>query len=238
MKELKINSLGEQSILLEWPESCTPKLLRDLLGLESRLRKDIPEIKETQVVYRSICLHLERPIEEEVYHRIQKSIEGYTSKPLVKRKRWSIPVCYNEDFGPDLTECARELGTSVEELIAQHCQWAYPVYGIGFLPGFLYLGDVPESLQLPRRSEPRMKVPAGTVGLAGMQTGIYPQTSPGGWQLLGRTPIKLFDPTQDPPCAIQVGDEVQFYAIDEPNFALFEIQIQEGIYKPKFEELP
>ena len=199
---------------------------------------EISEISETQVVYRSICLHFEQEMDVEVIERICSRIEDHHSESPNSRKRWKIPVCYSQGFGPDLEESARELNITIEEMIELHCQWAYPVYGIGFLPGFLYLGDVPKALQLSRKSEPRMKVPAGTVGLAGMQTGIYPQTSPGGWQLLGRTPIKLFDPTQDPPCAIQVGDEVQFYAIDEPSFALFEIQIQEGIYKPKFEELP
>jgi KipI family sensor histidine kinase inhibitor len=115
-------------------------------------------------------------------------------------------------------------------LISKHSQATYTVYGIGFLPGFMYLGGLNSELEIPRKSSPRMKVPAGSVGLAAKQTGIYPCESPGGWQLIGQTPIPLFNPLQDPPFFAQVGDKIQFIPISKDTYKLLQIQVAAGIY--------
>ena len=124
----------------------------------------------------------------------------------------AIPVLYGGQSGPDLAVVAEHCQLSREEVVKRHCAGNYVVYFLGFQPGFAYLGGLPESLATPRRAEPRLRVPAGSVGIGGSQTGIYPAASPGGWQLIGRTTLTLFDPQQDSPTLLQPGDTVRFVA--------------------------
>lgn len=132
----------------------------------------------------------------------------------IQGKHIDIPVVYGGDEGVDLADCARRLGISASELVARHTKPIYTVYCMGFLAGFAYLGGLPKELHLPRHAKPRTKVPKGSVGIGGAQTGIYPFESPGGWQLLGRTDTALFDKTQNPPTLLQAGDTLRFVATD------------------------
>ncbi len=129
-----------------------------------------------------------------------------------------IPVCYDTEYGPDLSELADMHRMSIEQLVELHTQAVYKVYMIGFVPGFAYLGGLDARLNSPRRSFPRQSVPSGSVGIAGMQTGVYPLETPGGWQLIGRTPVKLFDPNRTRPSMLKAGDEVEFYPIGKQEF--------------------
>jgi len=129
-----------------------------------------------------------------------------------------IPVCYDAEYGPDLELLSALKGCSEAEIIQWHISKTYRVYMIGFLPGFPYMGTVDERLATPRKAEPRTHVPAGSVGIAGMQTGIYPVASPGGWQIIGRTPLILFDQQRSNPVLLKPGDEVEFYAITKDEF--------------------
>ncbi|MFZ6798682.1 5-oxoprolinase subunit PxpB [Undibacterium sp. Di24W] len=122
----------------------------------------------------------------------------------------AIPVHYGGDSGPDLPFVAEHCQLSLEDVVKRHCAANYVVYFLGFQPGFAYLGGMPESLATPRRAEPRSRVPAGSVGIGGKQTGIYPAASPGGWQLIGHTTLKLFDPQRAEPTLLQPGDSVRF----------------------------
>lgn len=121
-----------------------------------------------------------------------------------------IPVQYGGEFGPDLKTVADHSGLTVKEVVERHAGGEYIVFFLGFQPGFAYMGGLEEALHTPRRAEPRLEVPAGSVGIGGAQTGIYPATSPGGWQLIGRTALKLFDPSRTPPTLLQPGDRVRF----------------------------
>jgi KipI family sensor histidine kinase inhibitor len=125
-----------------------------------------------------------------------------------------IPVRYGGADGPDLVALAKHTGLSVDEVVKRHTQAEYVVFFLGFQPGFAYLGGLDPALAMPRRAEPRIEVPAGSVGIGGAQTGIYPAASPGGWQLLGRTELKLFDPARNPPTLMQPGDRVRFTALE------------------------
>ncbi|WP_255594105.1 5-oxoprolinase subunit PxpB [Pontibacter sp. HSC-14F20] len=129
-----------------------------------------------------------------------------------------IPVCYNGSFGPDLEYVARHTRLTPQEVIASHLRCKYRVYMIGFAPGFPYLGGMAKKLTTPRKQNPKPHIPAGSVGIAGGQTGIYPIETPGGWQLIGRTPLLLFDPNREQPSLLQAGDEVKFVAISEDEF--------------------
>ncbi len=130
-----------------------------------------------------------------------------------------IPVCYGGEWGPDLKEVAACCGCSAAQVIQRHAEPQYRVYFLGFLPGFAYLGGLPPSLATPRRTVPRLMVPAGAVGIAGGQTGVYPLQTPGGWQIIGRTPLRLFDPLREPPSLLAFGDWVKFAAISPGQFA-------------------
>jgi inhibitor of KinA len=130
-----------------------------------------------------------------------------------------IPVVYGGDFGPDLPWLAEFHHLTPDEVIGYHTATTYHVYMIGFTPGFPYMGEVPVEIATPRRDSPRTKVPQGSVGIAQRQTGIYPVASPGGWQIIGRSPIRLFDPALWPPTALEIGDAVHFYPIDREAYA-------------------
>jgi inhibitor of KinA len=129
-----------------------------------------------------------------------------------------IPVCYGGDYGPDLDAVSFHTGLSTEEVVAIHGEPDYLVYMIGFAPGFPYLGGMSERLASPRRESPRAKIPPGSVGIAGSQTGVYPIETPGGWQLIGRTPLRLFRPERDEPSLLRTGDRVRFHAIERAEY--------------------
>jgi inhibitor of KinA len=139
-------------------------------------------------------------------------------KPVPPAATVEIPVCYGGEFGPDLTDVAAHCGLTAERAIELHSGALYVVHFLGFSPGFPYLGGMPEALATPRLPTPRVQVPAGSLGIAGLQTGIYPLASPGGWRLIGRTPLRLFDPEQDPPALLAMGDEVRLRRIAPDEF--------------------
>lgn len=183
--------------------------------------------------YSSVTLiHREKPIAFEKFKA--QLLEWYAEdKKDVKREKllWRLPVCYDFEFGIDLEDVAKQAGRSVEQIVDLHTKHSYTVYGIGFLPGFMYLGGIPEVLEIPRKPKPRPKVLKGSVGLAGRQTGIYPQDSPGGWNIIGNCSVPMFDPKKEPPCFVNVGDKVQFYPIEKAEYNLHKIEGEVGIYK-------
>jgi inhibitor of KinA len=138
-----------------------------------------------------------------------------------EREPVRIPVCYHPILADDLEWTAAHCGVGVEELIRLHTSGTYTVYMLGFIPGFPYLGIVPEALEVPRKQRPAEAVPAGSVALAGRQTGIYPLSTPGGWQVIGRTPVSLFDPRRDPICLLKPGDQVRFESISLHDYLQF-----------------
>lgn len=146
----------------------------------------------------------------------QKLGEAETASTL---REIEIPVCYGGGFAPDLGEVARHCGIRVEEVAELHSQASYCVHAVGFTPGFAYLGGLPEKLHTPRRPTPRPRVPPGSVGIGWMHTGVYPLATPGGWQLIGRTPLELFRLDEKSPAVLQVGDRVKFRAISAEEFA-------------------
>jgi len=141
---------------------------------------------------------------------------------LPEPRRVKIPVVYGGEYGPDLEWVAGYHGITPDEVIRLHTEHTYHVYMIGFMPGFPYMGELPKALITPRRETPRTIVPRGSVALAQGQTGIYSTQSPGGWQIIGRTPLTLFDPEKWPPALLEMGDRVKFFAIDEEEIAGWE----------------
>ena len=154
--------------------------------------------------------------------RIIKKIQGLIKDNKIEQnhnfKTWTIPICYDEEFAIDIKEISEHTKQDFEEIKQKHLNKSYDVQIIGFLPGFLYLGDIDKSLNIPRKNTPRVSIPEGSVGIAGNQTGIYNINSPGGWNIIGKIPLKLFDKSKIPPIDIQQGDKIKFHEIKKDDF--------------------
>lgn len=159
----------------------------------------------------------QKKIHEYIYDAMEKLMHGEFVDNPTERKLVRIPVCYDEEFGIDLLWLADQKGISPQELIGVHTSKEYHVYMLGFLPGFAYMGEVAEQIAVSRKLQPQ-QILAGSVGIAGKQTGIYPLNSPGGWQIIGRTPLKMFDINKKDPCLLNAGDQVVFHSISKYEF--------------------
>ncbi|MBT8320060.1 MAG: 5-oxoprolinase subunit PxpB, partial [Eudoraea sp.] len=215
-------------------------ILDDIIAFKTHLQETSFSSEEWELVaaYNSLTLiNNQQSIDLSEYEEIL--IQAYKTKRSSKAVTcwlWKLPVCYDLSFGIDLEEVAEKLEISKEELVHMHTRQPYLVYGIGFLPGFMYLGGLPQALEVPRKSNPRLDVHKGSVGLAGKQTGIYPQESPGGWNIIGNCPLPIFNVSKDPPCFISVGDRVQFYEISKAAYELHQIEAEVGIYRIEKQE--
>ena len=231
---ITIKPFGSQAILVEWPNRVEEGILDDILQFEYHLKQNRLDAKEWEMVaaYNSLTLiHRDGEINFGKFKRELKEWYSSNRSPqTLTRYQWKLPVCYDGAFGIDLPKLAQTLGKKIEDIISLHTQHVYTVYGIGFLPGFMYLGGLPKSLETARRAEPRLKVIKGSVGLAGKQTGIYPQDSPGGWNIIGNCPIPIFNVNNDNPCFVNVGDRISFYPITKGQYDLHKIQAEVGIY--------
>jgi KipI family sensor histidine kinase inhibitor len=156
---------------------------------------------------------------------------------LPKGKLWRIPVQYGGEAGPDLDYLASHTGLDANEVIGLHASVDYHVFMLGFTPGFCYLGGLDPRLACPRKQTPSLKIAAGSVGIAGNQTGIYPIQSPGGWQIIGRTPIRLFDPLTENPFLIRAGDKLRFQQVDKSIFREIELAAEAGNFIPEYSQL-
>jgi len=213
--------MGDRGLLVEFGDEIireiNEKVRRMALVVQDDIREGIVEVVPT---YRSLLIiynPLLLPIED-LKKRLEQIEEGLQQAPLPEPKLTRIPAVYGGHYGPDLEEVAKYHQISPEKVIQLHCSKPYLIYMIGFMPGYPYMGELPEELVTPRLKTPRLVVPKGSVAIAQRQTGIYSMESPGGWQILGRTPVELFDPGKDPPALLKMGDLVQFYQIGEKEF--------------------
>ena len=213
--------MGDRGLLLEFGDEISREINEKVRRMALAIQAEAIEgIIETVPTYRSLLIIYNPttfPIED-LKKRLELIEEGLQQTPLPKPKLIHIPVVYGGIYGPDLEGVAKYLQISPEEVIRLHCSQPYLIYMIGFMPGYPYMGELPQALVIPRLKTPRLIVPKGSVAIAQRQTGIYSMESPGGWQILGRTPVELFDPGKDPPALLQMGDFVQFYEISEKEF--------------------
>jgi len=208
--------MGDRSLLVELGEKIAPDVNRRVQELMLRLQQArLPGVREFAPGYRSLLVVFD-PLTlspSELKARITEVAGRPGSAGLPQAKLLSVPVFYGGEYGPDLEGVAGHLGISTDEVIRLHTETMYRVYMIGFTPGYPYMGELPAALAVPRRSTPRTRVPKGSVGIAQRQTGIYSVESPGGWQIIGWTPIELFDPTRQLPSLLEMGDRVKFEAV-------------------------
>ncbi|NKI21071.1 5-oxoprolinase subunit PxpB [Paenibacillus dendritiformis] len=178
----------------------------------------VPAFTTVTVFYDPLVLRY-----EEAKAKLDRAAAQTADMRLDKKARTvEIPVCYGGEFGPDLEEVAAHNRLTADEVVRIHSSVEYLVYMIGFAPGFPYLGGMPERIAAPRRSSPRLAIPAGSVGVGGTQTGVYPIVTPGGWQLIGRTPVALFRPDMTPPALLRAGDTIRFVPISEEEYESWE----------------
>lgn len=229
--------LGDVAVVVTLGEKIDESTLRRVRALANALlaRADagvvdvVPAYSTVTVFYETTGAFSESPyarmcrvISECAAHaspRHEASALGERKRRTRNAKTIEIPVCYGGEFGPDLEGVARQAKLRVDDVVELHAKSDYQVCAIGFTPGFPYLSGLPDKLHAPRRPTPRVKVPAGSVGIGGMQTGVYSLPTPGGWQLIGRTPLTLFEVDREEPALLQVGDEVKFRAISPEEFS-------------------
>jgi KipI family sensor histidine kinase inhibitor len=208
--------MGDRSLLVEIGEKISADVNRRVQELMLRLQQaNLPGVRELAPSYRSLLVVFD-PLTI-APEKLKAAITDVAARPggseLPQAKLITVPVFYGGDYGPDLEWVAGHLGISTEEVIRLHTETVYRVYMIGFTPGYPYMGELPAALAVPRRSTPRTRVPKGSVGMAQRQTGIYPVESPGGWQIIGWTPIELFDPKRQMPSLLEMGDRVKFESV-------------------------
>ena len=212
---------GDRGLLVEYGDGISPQINHKVRTMAMALEQNRPKgVLEIIPTYRSLLIVYE-PFETDpvLLETTLQDLENRLSQiSIPPPKTIEIPVCYGGKFGPDIDYVAREHDLQVDEVIRIHSEPEYLIYMIGFTPGFPFLGGLPEILHTPRLVTPRTHVPQGTVGIANAQTGIYPIASPGGWQLIGRTPLKLFSPEKTNPFLYQTGDIIRFKPISTKTY--------------------
>ncbi len=220
-----IQLLGDHAIVFKINTGILDGIDQDLLALNYFFKeKQFIGVKDIILAYDTLTLIYDiLEFDNNPYLFASQQLEAFLkASPTINQTRNAslieVPVCYDPSLGIDLEKAAIHLKCSIESIIQQHTEKIYTVYCLGFLPGFAYMGDTPKAIQVPRHATPRAKVAGGSVGIAGKQTGIYPIDSPGGWQIIGRTPFKIFDPNSKELTLFKAGDQIKFNPI---SLALF-----------------
>lgn len=219
---MECRQISEQSFMIYFNPEINEYTFNQVNAMKDYINSlEHPFIKELLPSYRAILVYFdgieikyESLIEELKLNEFHfENMQGQSQRKII-----NIPVLYGGEWGPDLDLVAEHNKLTPEEVVRKHTESFYLVYMIGFMPGFPFLGGLDKALHTPRKAEPRLKIPAGSVGIANNQTGLYPEDSPGGWQIIGQTPIKVFDLNRDPKILYQPVDKIKFYAINEEQF--------------------
>jgi inhibitor of KinA len=216
--------LGDQALTIELGDKIDPSINKKCVLLAKHLHQlNIKGVKDIVPAYTTVSvLYDPFMLPSSAYNfikaEIEKAINTCNWNELTNSRKIKIPVCYHSSLASDIDELASSKNISAEEVVQLHSSQSYYVYVIGFLPGFAYMGTVDEKIAAPRKQQPHLNINAGSIGIAGFQTGIYPLNSPGGWNIIGQTPLKMFDVSKDQPCYLQQGDEVKFMPISLEEF--------------------
>jgi len=226
--------VGDCALTVEFGRDINEELSGKVRSLALALKKAaIPGVLEWIPTYRSIllCYDPSKITCRRLMALLRRLIQRAGQAVQQGRRVWYIPVCYGGAYGEDLDFVALNAGMTPEEVIKMHSGVEYRIYMLGFLPGFAYLGGLDKQIHTPRLKTPRTRIPPGSVGIGGEQTGIYPIASPGGWQLIGRTPVKPYDPNRALPILFEAGDFLKFMPIGEDMFREISAQVEAGTYK-------
>ena len=234
---MRFLNAGDSAMIVELGNEISPLInskIKKITAFLDSLNKD--GIVDLLPTYRSIIIYF-NPLKISK-GEMEKLIIGncdvnYDTLEDAEQDIVEIPVIYGGEYGPDLDNIANTNSLTPEEVVDIHTSGEYLVYMLGFTAGFPYLGGMSKKIATPRLKEPRLKIPGGSVGIAGEQTGVYPLESPGGWQLLGRTPLELFNPNKENPCLLNVGEYIKFVPVDEKEYLEIEKGVKSGTYKEK-----
>lgn len=225
---------GDRAVALELGNVIDRALNQRVLAL-ARALAGAPGIVEVVPTYRSLLVEFDPAVvtPAEIVGLARAGAERSDRAPTTRRV--TLPTAYGGEFGPDLSHVAAVHGLSEDEVVRIHSGRDYPVYMIGFSPGFPYLGGLDDRIATPRLERPRTRVPAGSVGIADRQTGVYPQETPGGWQIIGRTPVPLFAPAAPDPVLLRAGDLLLFRPVSADEYAAIAAAVAAGRYAPETE---
>lgn len=234
---MKFLKAGDSALIIELGNEISPIINYNLKKITDYLDSlNHKAIKDLLPTYRSIIVYYDPMMIsfDELKEMVEKNCVADDSQMLsVKKEIIEVPVLYGGEYGPDIENIASHNNLTIEEVINIHTSGEYLVYMLGFTPGFPYLGGMDKRIATPRLTTPRTKIPAGSVGIAGEQTGLYPIESPGGWQLLGRTPLNFFDSVKENPFVVAAGQYIKFKAITEEEYHAIVEQVKNGTYTVK-----
>jgi KipI family sensor histidine kinase inhibitor len=216
----RVVAAGDSAWLVELPERIDPAVNARAIAIGRAVQRSSLPVIDVVVGYRSVMVYVDplAPRADEVEGALQGIAAADSDGEAVAGHELEMPVCYGGDYGPDLADVAAFGGCSTDDVIARHLAREYRVYVVGFVPGFAYMASVDERIAAPRRRSPRVHVPPGSVAIAAGQTGIYPAPTPGGWNLIGRCPVKPYDPDRSEPFVFHAGDRVRFRRIGEAEY--------------------
>jgi len=212
--DFRIVTAGDSAVVVEFEERIDVEVNAKVVAVAEAIEAErIGGVRDVVPTFRSVAIYFDplRTDFDRLNERLERAAANARPEATIAREPIRIPVSYGGAFGPDLAKVARYAGMTEGEVIARHVAPVYRVFMLGFVPGFAYMGTVDPRIVMPRRATPRPRVPAGSVGIAGGQTGIYPFETPGGWQIIGRTPLKPFDPSRAEPFLLKAGDAVRFH---------------------------
>jgi KipI family sensor histidine kinase inhibitor len=225
-------SCGDTALCIEFGDSVDRRVSALVLALAHRVEAaSVPGVVEMVPTFRSLLIHYDPLVlpQRELKAKLAPLLSNIEPAEGSDRQ-WRIPACYDRSLAPDLAEVAARIGMTPEQVVQRHSGATYHVYMVGFLPGYPYMGDLPPELALPRRENPRTKVPPGSVAIATTMTAVYPLESPGGWHLIGRTPVPLWDLRRDPPAILDAGDQVIFEPISLADYEALQARVAAGSF--------
>jgi KipI family sensor histidine kinase inhibitor len=227
---------GDKALLVEFGETIERALSERVLRLAERIKElRLNGVIETLPTFRSLLVRYDplqtsgATLENEISAHLEDAGSAHDEVRL-----WHIPACYDRRCAPDLDEVAERTGLTSDEVVVRHSGTRFPVYVVGFAAGYPYMGDLPSELVLPRRADPRVRVPAGSIAMATTLTGIYPLESPGGWHLIGAAPIRLFDPNWERPALLRPGDFAKFEPVDFAEYERIRAAVERNDYDVPF----
>jgi len=234
MQNIRFLTAGDSSLLIEFGDEISPEINKKITATVQLMKaQQIEGVVDLIPAFCSLLINYDPRII--TYENLQKRMEHLVKLDVTaeqaSKKVIEIPVCYGGEYGPDIENIAEHAGLTVEEVIKIHSSRDYLIYMLGFLPGFAYLGGLEECLHTPRLANPRIKINAGSVGIGGSQTGIYPLDSPGGWQLLGMTPVTVYDPLREVPILYEAGEYIRFVPVDEAEYKRIKEEVENGTYQ-------